>query len=219
MQRKIAIFAGILLWSAVAWSGGSATWTGGGGQSVRIDWRDADTVRMNTSEDDYMLVRDGNAYMVSHRGGRPMVIDWAMMRSMISAGGGGGPRAQGPIGDDALVSMEATGRAETVAGIEGEVYRITYRDDGEEKTREVVLSDDPLAVEMTQAWFTTMQAIAGKIGGMDSIDAKLEARGLGMLSGGDDFRVTEISDQARPAADFELPAKPQSIPGMPGMGR
>jgi hypothetical protein len=213
-NRLVGILAGSTLAAAgtTAWAGGSATWSGGDSQAVRIDWRDADTVRMDTGQGDYMLVRDGDAYMVSNRGGRTMVLAWAAMRSMIGAGAG--PEAQGPIGDDTLVSMEATGHSQTVAGIEGEVYRITYREDGEEKTQEAVLSDHPLAVEMTQAWFATMQAIAGSVAGADSIDSQLDERGLGMLSGGDDFRVTEISGDARPAGDFELPAEPQSFPGM-----
>lgn len=210
MKRTIIVMAGSLLWGA-ALAGGSATWSGGG-QSMHIDWRDADTVRMNTSASDYMLVRDGKAYMVSNRGGQPMVLDWDAMRSMIGAAPV--PKTQGPVGDDALVSMEATGRTETVAGIEGEYYRITYRDDGVEKSREVVLSDHPLAVEMTQAWFTTMQAIAGSVGGEGSIDFEFANRELGMLRSGDDFRVTEISGETPPAGDFELPAEPRSIPGM-----
>lgn len=195
-----------------AWAGGSATWSGGG-QSMRIDWQDTDTVRMGTSGDDYMLVRDGNAYMVSNRGGQPMVIDWAAMRSMMG-GGNAGPQAQGPVGDDTLVSMEATGRSETVAGIEGEVYRVTYRDDSGQGTQEVVLSDHPLAVEMTQAWFATMQAMVGRSGGEGSMDAELAERGLGLLRAGDDFRVTQVSDDGRPDGDFELPAEPQAMPGM-----
>lgn len=210
MKRTIIVIAGSLLWGAAS-AGGNATWSGGG-QSMQIDWRDADTVRMNTSANDYMLVRDGKAYMVSNRGGQPMVLDWDAMRSMIGAAPV--PKTQGPVGDDALVSMEATGRTETVAGIEGEYYRITYRDDGVEKSREVVLSDHPLAVEMTQAWFTTMQAIAGSAGGEGSIDFEFADRELGMLRSGDDFRVTEISDETPPAGDFELPAEPRSIPGM-----
>ncbi|MES1943408.1 hypothetical protein PC39_04792 [Salinisphaera sp. PC39] len=219
-QRFTAGLLGGLLaaLSAAVWADGSATW-GAGGQSMSIAWRDAQTVRMDVQGGDYMLVRDGNAYMVSHRGGQPMVIDLSAMRqAMGGMAGSAGPAAPaaGPSGGDALVEIEATGRTETVAGIEGEIYRVVYRDDGGQGTQEMVLSDDPLAVEMTQAWFAAIAALSGGNGGADAdrMDRELAERGLGLLRAGDDFKVSSISAGARAAGDFELPAEPQAMPGM-----
>lgn len=211
------LLAGLLLGlSGIAWAGGNATWSADG-QSMSIAWRDAQTVRMEVQGGDYMLVRGGKAYMISHRGGQPMVIDLSAMRqAMDQMAGSPGPAAPaaGPSGGDILVEIEATGRKETVAGIDGEVYRIVYRDDSGQGTREMVLSEDPLAVEMTQAWFATIQALSGGNGGADRMDRELAERGLGLLRAGDDFKVSSVSAETRAAGDFELPAEPQAMPGM-----
>lgn len=192
----------------------------GEGERVRLDlaWRDATTVRMDFDRQPaYMLVRDGKVYSVSTAEGRTMVMDMSAMQGMMGNRGGQSPR-MAPDRAAEVAAFEPTGETEEVAGIEGQVYRVVWRDGrGRERTDEAVLSGDGLAVEMSHAW----RAFAAASGGddMDALGRRFDAAGKGVLRFGDTFRVTELSGETPPAARFELPAEPMQIPGMGGMGR
>lgn len=116
-------------------------------------------------------------------------------------------------------SVEATGASETVAGIEGRVYRITTTDpSGKTETIEAVLTDDPLVVAMSEGYMGAMRAMLGE--DIGKFMAALPDDDRGLLRVGDDFRLKAISGEEQPASLFELPAEPVSFAEMmQGLGR
>lgn len=95
-------------------------------------------------------------------------------------------------------SFGATGEKEVVAGIQGEVYEIRWRDeDGRTHTDQAVLSDNPLAVELTSVMHEVARTYAEAMDREHSgvVEDALSARGLGILRYGD-MRLTEISGES-----------------------
>ncbi|EPC02126.1 hypothetical protein L861_05045 [Litchfieldella anticariensis FP35 = DSM 16096] len=168
-----------------------------------IHWTD-DSMRMDfpAQQQGYMLMRDGKGYMVTEQAGQPIVMDMAMLKGMTEAMG---EEANAVNANQAksVESLEATGEKETVAGIEGDVYRIQWTDHGgNAHDDQMVLSDEPLGREMLQAFQSYVQIVMDE---PDPIGTALLERDLGMLKFGDKFRVVEMADASPEAAMFELP--------------
>lgn len=221
----------LLLLPCAALAGGKATMVttsqptqvggqsmGGGETTATITWRDAGTMRMDFGDDAGSLItRDGKTYSVSQSGGKTQVMDMSAMMKMMQAMGGQRSQSKNPFGS--IDSVQATGATDTVAGIKGRVYHMTWTDpDGSKKSGDAVLTDDPLVVEMTLAYL-------GSMGGMVGADTTkafqnaLPGKDRGLLRMGDQVQVKSISRADPPASAFKLPAKPmdmQSIMG--GMG-
>ena len=108
-----------------AWAGGKAVVEGGtGGDKARMTYEfDGDLLRMDVPDqpDGYMIMRDGKIYSVAQQNGQPMVIDMAGMGKML---GGMAQRSMANIDQDVdqFISLEDTGRTETIAGIKGRVH-------------------------------------------------------------------------------------------------
>ncbi|MEQ8798455.1 MAG: hypothetical protein RJQ08_01460 [Salinisphaeraceae bacterium] len=218
----------LLAFSSVAAAGGTATIEVTGdnaaGGNVTMHWQDAENVRIDPpNQPAYMLLRGGKAYTVMSTGGRTMVMDLASISNM--PGGGPGGMGSPDIGGTSAISratavsdIDATGQRETVAGIEGEIYTVTWTDaDGSSHSGEAVLSDDATVVEMSQAFggfIEAMAAIGNNKRAGDAINEKLAAEGLGVLRFENQFRLAEISDETPSADTFELPAKPMNLQDM-----
>ena len=87
---------------------------GGGETRAIVSWRDADTVRIDEDQSHYSLLRDGKKYWISQSHGETKVMDMPMA---------GEPDSEEV--DQNPFSIEATGATETVAGIEGRVYKVS----------------------------------------------------------------------------------------------
>ena len=87
---------------------------------------EGDKLRIDVGQQDsYMLLVDGTVYSVTRSDGEYMVVDVSQAMSMF----GSALRDAAPGAADSRVeSFEATGRKETIAGIEGEVYLVKYID-------------------------------------------------------------------------------------------
>lgn len=211
--------------AATALAGGQATLetTGKGAGTMSLSWSDSRTVRMAPEgQPAYMLVRGGKAYSISNAGGRLMVMDMSSMAGMMPRQDAMPQQQSGTVADArAVSSIESTGETEAVAGIEGEVYEITWTDaSGRQHVDEAVLSEDDTAVEMTAAFRAFAEAMGGA-GSTDAIGRRLSATGKGLLRFSDNFRVAAISSETPPAGEFELPAEPMDMrkmmQGAPGM--
>lgn len=215
---------------ALALAGGTATInasgpTGPSGKQgaveMTVSWRDDMTrIDMSSPQGTYMLLRDSKSYTVTNQGGRIMVMDMGalgkMAKSMGQQSGGGGRMA--PTTVKSVESFEPTGSTETVAGIEGEVYRVEWTDgNGDRHTDTGVFSEDPLAVELTGAFRRYVDGMG--MGADDPFNRELVSRNLGALKFGDRYQVLSISDDTRPAAAFELPAEPMDLQKMMQMGQ
>lgn len=168
-----------------------------------IAWLDANTARWHLpGQPGYSLLRNGTVYVVTTRNGETTVRDMSTAAALVM-------QAQEGKRDEPAYSIEATGESETIAGIAGQVYRVTQSRKGQQKTSESVFTDEPLVVEMTQAYF-------GAIGKTNlsfkrMVDA-LPVDHPGLLRLSNAITLVEVSDKAPPAGDFELPAEPANTP-------
>ena len=210
-----AIAAGALF-SANALAGTAVVSMEGGGD-VTYEYTDTELRMGAPSESSYAVIRDGKMYAVTYEGGQPMVIDaGSVMKGFAST-----MQQNAPSDLTAeIVTMENTGVEETVAGVKGEVYRVTVRDNGgQERTEEVVLSKDKRAKEFTNALFL-MATLGSSLGGEDALKGaedmkkRLDAEGVGFLRFGDEMKITSINSDAVSADRFELPAEPMDMSGL-----
>jgi hypothetical protein len=215
-QSLIALALGIALPVAA----GTATVVSSEGQPMVFEYSGEEFLRMNSSEESYMLVRDNTLYIVGYQEGEPMVFDASsMMRGFSGMLAQAAPSAT----TNEFVSLEKTGRSETVAGIKGDVYLLTVREDGKERTDEVVMSDDERAIEMLDALFSMSRAALAALDDPKAaknsreLRARLDETGLGILRVGEELKVTEISGDKVAAARFELPAEPMDMQGLGAM--
>lgn len=218
----------LLLAPLQALAGGKAVIEmGDGGERARmqVEYDDAGALRMGVEQTphSYTLLRDGSLYSVTAQPGQPpRVIDMAAMirlaGSMAATAGHDPFSAAGEVAS--ITRLEHTGRSESVAGIRGEVHRLTYTDDqGREHTEELVLSDDPRVREMQQAMQAMGMVMARALDQADLAEGnllqhRLDDAGQGLLRYGDQYRLVEVSSQAPPAARFELPAEPMAMNGL-----
>lgn len=220
--------AAALLLPNLAFAGGKATITTAtppihiegqdneaGADRLTLTWRDANTLRMEFGDPNhYMVMRDGKTYSVTLDGDGAQVMDMAGMSAMIQAMN---PNKEddNPFGDSE--SMKATSEHKTVAGIKGRVYQMQWNDPEESKPKssEVVLTNDPLVIEMTHAYFNSMSAMIGAKY-IDIFKDNLPAKASGLLQVGDDFTVESITKADPAAALFELPAKPMGLQSLLG---
>ncbi len=215
----VALVLATAPWTAQA---GKATvqTTDDSGNSVNMDfeYRGDNQLRMSVPQQQggYMLVDGDAVYSVSQQNGQAMVM---RLDKLL---GSGIPAPAAPTTDVAGISeLEKTGRTETVAGVQGEVWAMTYTDaDGQTRTDEIVVSEDPRAVEFSRA-LTGMGKAMAKAAGQPVQDDPLarQLEGKGMLRMGSQMRVTALSG-ADPAAErFSLPAEPTEMPGMGALGK
>lgn len=204
----------IILMPFSAWAAGTAT-IQVGGENNTMSWLDNNTVRfdMPAANGSYMVSRDGKAYMVNTKasGGMPPVMEIGdMMQGFanMSKGNNASPLTMH------IKSVKATGQAQTVAGIKGEVYELTATDNkGKDKTMEAVLTGDPLVVEMTTAYLAFSEPMIGAKTIAEFKNALPKGK-QGLLRMSDDMVVQSISNKKPAASTFELPAKPTNMNDM-----
>lgn len=219
----------ILLLPCIVLAGGKATMittnqpiqlggqtVGGGGDmaTTTLTWHDSNTMRMDFGDKNAgsLIVRDGKTYSVSHRDGRIQVMDMSVMMKMMQAVGGQSLSSKNLFGS--INSVKATGATETVAGIEGRVYHLTWTDpDGSHQSGDAVLTDNPLVEEMTRVYLGAMTGMVGA----DTTRAfqnALPGKDRGLLRMSDQVRVESISRADLPTSTFDLPAKPMDLQGL-----
>lgn len=207
---------------AWAWAGGKAVVEAGdGSDKTQISYEfDGALLRMDVPKQpgSYMIMRDGKIYSVTEQNGQPMVIDMAGMGKML---GGMAQNQMASIDQDVdqFVSLNDTGRTETVAGIKGKVHVLTYVDDGERKTEEIVLSNDKSLREMSEAMLRMSETMAKAFGvqvpeGSKRMGTEIMGKGNGVLRFGNHYKLVSISDSTPSASRFKLPAEPQQIPDL-----
>jgi len=166
----------------------------------------------------YMLLRDNSIYVVTDQDGEVMVIDLKQTMSMF------GNLAKSAVPDMANVnveSLQATGRKESVAGIDGEVYLLKFVDhEGKRQEADLVLSPDRRAVGFRDAMHrmaATMGDLVDQQAASDKLQHQLGERNLGVLRYGSDMRVAAITETRVDAARFVLPAEPTDLSALGGL--
>lgn len=189
------------------------------GNQMKFEYA-GDNLRINTGQEgSYMVVNNDGLYVVSNANGTPMVIDAGKMMGMFGEMAATAPS----IASSKIVSLEATGRRENIAGIKGEIYKLEYIDTSSEdvQTAELVLSDDPRAIKMSKAMNGFAAAMVKALGqdpkGANDLEKQMAKLDKGVLRYGDDMRVTAISDRTIASDRFVLPAAPTDLSGMSGI--
>ncbi|AEC18719.1 secreted protein [Pusillimonas sp. T7-7] len=219
-HRSLAIRAALLtiaLSPLCAWAAGTAT-IATDGESNTMSWLDSNTIRfdMPSTDGGYMISRDGKAYVVypDAAGGMPPVIEIGnMMQGFAEVANSDEGGKTSPLAMR-ITSIKATGKKETVAGIDGDVYELTTADkQGKSQTTQAVFTADPLVVEMTAAYLAMSKAMVGAEMIAEFTNA-LPNNKRGLLRLGDDMVVQSIAADTPAASAFELPAKPVNMHDM-----
>ena len=194
---------------------GSATIVSEDGESSTFEYsKQALRISIPGQDSGYALVRDGSIYTVMQQEGRTLVIDAGS--AMKGMGAGATSAVPGQLNSE-VGSLDKTGRTEVVAGIKGDVYLLHFVDEnGKEQTEEMVLSDDPRALEFRDGLFLMIEVAAGLTANGTADDSKSIQKALaeidsGILRYGQDLTVTKIDGGAVDAARFELPAEPMDM--------
>lgn len=218
--RTLAAFFLLSVSPALAFAGKAVIVSGEDESSqFQLEYFGNSLIRMNLSDEAgaYMLLRDGKAYSVFEQDQEVMVIDLASVGTMTSLLGDMSS-GQNLLGEDdmvELVSLTDTGLDETVAGISGDVYEITFVDGtGNTSTETLVLSSDARAREMTAAFMSISQSMAAAMQqqppeGYGQLQEAMSDKGL--LRYGTGFRVAYFEPGEPEASRFVLPAEPMSL--------
>ncbi|WP_299442377.1 hypothetical protein [uncultured Rhodospira sp.] len=213
MFRRVLILAAVLAAAPVPPAGADGiamleTGRGQRAQAFSIVWRDdGATVRVNTPlRDVSLLLVDGAPYAV-RRMNRNFVVLTLSGLGEKAAGllpGFGSARTRAASVD----SLRAVGPKAVVAGIPGKTYEMVWTDTaGARHTDRMVLSDDPLAVEMAAA-IAAFETALGHDPGPRAVAVR--DLGLGLLRS-DEVRLTSASNREPRPGTFTLPAEPQTL--------
>jgi hypothetical protein len=187
--------------------------------SMSFDYLNENTARMdvvlsgNHNGSSYHLFRDGKVYGVYTMNGKTTVVDVSSMKGLRNMMSRSNPNAA--TSQIKILELSSTGKVENVAGIEGDVYQIVWRDGkGKLHDETAVLSGDPRAKEWTTHWLKASNklqlAILGKVP-ESNVSDRLKKEGKGLLRLGNSIKVTSLT-QSRNNNQFELPAEPTAIP-------
>lgn len=194
---------------------------GGANSTTRFEYLDESTSRMDVegqkNGDAYMLFKGGKALVVTHTQGQTIVMDMAQLSSMASSFGVATDQSTKGF-TSSIDSMKATGKKETVAGIQGEVYQLEWLENGEKRQDELVLSKDKKARAYTRAWMNAIRMMQ-KAGAQqeikgDHLVARLDKKKLGILRLGDRFELKSIKSSSPDVARFEVPESTMEMPNL-----
>lgn len=176
----------------------------------------------NSGVSSYLLFRDRQAQVVTEYQGNTLVMDLANMSTMAQSLG-----IMNVLGINSetllinVLGMQATGEKEQVAGIEGEVYKLTWSKNNVKHVDQLVVSSNARAWEYTEAWIEAIDTISRSstsisING-DELLARLRSDKLGILRLGNRFRLVSVQSNPVNRARFIAPDTSISIPGLGGM--
>ena len=215
-----AIISAALTGAAATAFAGAADVKSSEGGAMKFEYDGGDNLRINMgNQAGYMVKRGNEMFMVTDADGQMMVVSMNQALGMFAG------MAQGATPNTVegkLLSMKATGRSETVAGIKGEVYQTRFIDDrGQERSEELVLARDQRAVDFQRAMFGMIDAMGAAAGAdtsaADEMKKKLKSMNMGVLRYGDEMWVANISDRKIDPARFELPAEPMDLSALGGV--
>ena len=172
-----------------------------------IHWQDKGTIRIQETDiNEYILLRDSKPYMVTEEDGKLLVIDMEGMAEFLAEFGGNPNR--NPYNWGQVHTYKETGKKEIVAGIEGNVYAMQFKQgNGQTLHLEAVLTDETVVVELMQQYADTLKA-AFNILEVHDLLTMLPKDQRGVLRLGRFMKVDSISNE-KPSDDlFVLPGKP-----------
>ena len=214
----LATFFGALLPASGAFADGSARFSTGDPSvpTLTFSWQDAQRSRLDSpNQPAHVLAIDGKAWGVAAVAGQSVSMDLESLAKLLGQDSGLTRLGPNTVVPAQLTALERTGQTETVAGIQGEVYRVSWQDsNGRPHIDEAVFTGDAVVQEMQAALVDGMsRAIARGTGvtGHEQAHQELQRRGLAVLRFGDDFRLESIERVEQPDDRFALPRKPVDL--------
>ncbi|OYV26469.1 MAG: hypothetical protein B7Z82_07355 [Halothiobacillus sp. 20-54-6] len=188
MMKKYLLMMSLSAFTAPVWAAGQAVLQSsinGQTEQVQVSWLSDQQLRMDiTRPPAEILLQNGALSAITQIGGMPIVANVADVDQMARALGQGGG-------------------LETVAGVPGEIYRMTWRDEqGKAHTDEAVLTKNATVVELSRA-LQNLGVAAHK--GWDARSAEILHRGLGVLRYAKAYQLQSVSTQAPAASALALP--------------
>lgn len=214
MKRILAL--SLVLFSFPAMADITASYQVNGKQNMQVSYKDDNHLRLNMGAESYALYVEGKVYMVTKAGGSWMATDLAQLKQMMS-NMPFGQKSQPAPASEKDYKMVKTGRTETVAGYEGNVYEFTDLRNNEKY--EAVLSEHDDIASLYKGLMKISREIANSAG-MGSQIPEMPAVKGGLLRQGKNLRLTSVDKADKGLAYYQLPAGVQmqtfSMPeGMP----
>lgn len=223
---KQVFFFFVLLIPFSAQSSGVAVFKGvdnGKPYTLSLEYLNKNTSRIdmddNSDISSYLLFKDKLAQVVTAYQGNTLVMDLASVSQMAQGLG-----VMSVLGIDSenlsisVIRLEPTGKKEKVAGVEGEVYKLTWTRNNVKQQDELVLSKDSRAWEYTEAWVNAIDAISMSSPSIniqgDELLKRVSNDRVGILRLGQRFRLVSVQTRPVSPARFVAPDTSFTIPGL-----
>jgi hypothetical protein len=186
---------------------------------MTIYYKNDDNIRIAVGHGTYMLVTADKVYSVTNNDGKVMVMDMDQVGQFAKQFEGMSPKVENAHpAPSSKPTFKKTGRTETIAGYEGDVYEVTT--DG--RTDQFVASRNKDVVALNNAFFQMAKRMSQTLGQnraeeLDSTMRMAEAEKMGgMLRFGDDMVLQSLTKQDMGSDFYKLPAgaQPQEMPDM-----
>ncbi|MFQ5344955.1 MAG: hypothetical protein ACE5DZ_03230 [Mariprofundus sp.] len=186
---------------------------GSGVQTIRYQDKQHIRVDMNTGANNMNMLKLGDkVYSITGK----VVQDMSQLADMMAAMGRGGKGSKVKHVKESQIKYEDTGRTETIAGIEGKVYRFVERG----RQHEVVLGKNKDLQDAVSGLMEVSKPSMGMISDENPVHQmpKDESmKSMAMLRLDDDVRLQSMNTNAISDSFFVLPAKPQQMGGLEGL--
>lgn len=199
---------------------------GGEAYTLSLEYLDRNTSRIEMDVkgdvESYLLFKEKQAQVITEFQGNTLVMGLADMSTMAQNLG-----VMSVLGIDSdtlqidIISLQATSKKEKVAGIEGEVYKLTWVRNNVRQQDELVLSSNNQAWEYTEAWTSAVDTINNSspsinING-DVLLSRISNEKLGILRLGNRFRLVSVLNKSVSPARFNTPDTSFTIPDLGGL--
>ena len=199
---------------------------GGEAYTLSLEYLDRNTSRIDMDNqgdvESYLLFKEKQAQVITGYQGNTLIMDLANLSTMAQNLG-----VLSVLGIDSeklkinIISMQATGRKEKVAGIEGDIYKLIWTRNNVRQQDELVLSSSKQAWEYTEAWTSAVDAITNSspsisIDGGALLDT-ISNEKLGILRLGNRFRLVSVLNIPPNPARFNTPDTSFTIPDLGGL--
>ncbi|MFT3928891.1 MAG: hypothetical protein QM709_01235 [Spongiibacteraceae bacterium] len=177
-------------------------------QSLDLYYLDDNHLRANYADQQQLLLKGTDSWLLHRQNGQWFAVDANQAGALLKAARG--DEIKVPSDE---VQLRDTGRKETVAGYQGRVYTLSAGD----QTTEVVLTDHPDILALTNGWRTLAIKLSSSLGAEQSAQlqrllAKIPRTGVGgLLRQGNDLALVTV-EQRSGARDIDFPPNTQVLP-------
>lgn len=185
-------------------------------RQVDLFYRDDQHIRASVDDDKQLIVKEGETWVLKRQEEKWLALNAEGVGGLLRAVTKDRAEEIGPV------QLRPLGRKETVAGYPGEVYELSSGD----KKIEIVLSDNPDVLALTNAWRLMAQKIGQNLGQKEALRLRqaldtIPRKGKGgLLRQGDNFVLVAIDKKVK-SSDVDFPPDTQvvqlpqlSLPGM-----